>query len=205
MDPGFVGSKAYTTWGLSLRKRIQNYKYKTRSRTLEGALLNERPWSLSFITVTRNLPQVVIETERTLVSCLCPGFWIDGLQGRISSLLYIIICIYPCFLTVHNAIMGRGSPLHQPSAHLRCRVVFLTDTSPKLVCSGCPLWCQLLKVNDMSQISLVSPKKSVKLLERMTTNSITRNKNDSTMESGETFESVSLQANQRLSALFKYL
>lgn len=158
MNPGFVGSKAYTTWGLSLRKRIQNYKYKTRSRTLEGALLNERPWSLSFINVTRNLPQVVVEIERTLASYLCPGFCFDGLQGHISSLLYTIVCTYPCFLTAHNATMGHGSPLHQPSAHLRCRVVFLTDTSPKLVCSGCRLWCQLLKVNEMSQIFLVSPK-----------------------------------------------
>ena len=34
-----------------------------------------------------NLPLVVMETKRTLASCLGPGFWIDCLQGGIFSLL----------------------------------------------------------------------------------------------------------------------
>jgi len=53
-DPGFVGLEAFFKfWGPSLRKRIQNYEYKTRyvreylfralRRALEGARASERP------------------------------------------------------------------------------------------------------------------------------------------------------------------
>jgi hypothetical protein len=33
MDPGLMGPKAYTIFGPSLRKRIQNYKFKSRYKS----------------------------------------------------------------------------------------------------------------------------------------------------------------------------
>lgn len=39
-DPDFIGPDAYIIWGTSLRKRIQNYKYKIECRALEGVPAN---------------------------------------------------------------------------------------------------------------------------------------------------------------------
>lgn len=42
-DPNFVRPDAEAIWKSSLGRRIQNYKYKARSRALEAVYANEGP------------------------------------------------------------------------------------------------------------------------------------------------------------------
>lgn len=109
-DPSFVRPEVDAIWKPSLRRMIQNYKYKIRSRALEAVYANEGPRIFSFIhfavkpplgtLIAKVLVMCVLLDSSICINNMCPaenqlvipsctGWRPFHLQIRIGYLLHV--------------------------------------------------------------------------------------------------------------------